>query len=258
MTARERIEFLSRSASRPALLEALYDEPGRRAALARQCEVSRSTAHRAIEAFEEFGWVEIEGGVCRLTAGGQCVLAGYRSLAETIDRLDEYESFLQRFDGEIPAEALADATVVASTPQNPHRALYRFGEAVSAAGFDRFRGIAPITSPLFDSLRESLLDAGVSIEVVIDRSVHETLRDADATVLREARSTPAMSLWVHPEPIPFGLALLDGRVLVGAYDDRGNLCECLDGRNRRLRQWANAVYRDHRERARPLDALMAE
>lgn len=258
MVAREHIEFLVRSASRPTLLRALRDGPAGRAALARRCGVSRSTAHRAVEAFEEYGWVEIENGICHLTAGGRCVLAGYESLIETIERVGEYGSFLRRFDGEIPAEALADATIVASTPEDPHRALGHFGEAVSATEVGRFQGIAPITSPLFDSLRESLLDAGVSIEVVIDRSVHETLRAADAAVLREARSTPAVSLSVHPEPISFGLALLDDRVLVGAYDDRGNLCECLDGQNRRLRRWANETYRNHRERAHALDALVAE
>lgn len=258
MIAREHIEFLARSASRPALLRALRDGPSGRAELARRCGVSRSTAHRAIEAFEDYGWVEIENGVCRLTAGGKCVLAGYESLIETVGHVGEYGSFFRRLDGEIPAEAVADATVVASTPKNPHRALGQFGEAVSAAEFERFQGIAPITSPLFDSLRESLLDAGVVIEVVIDRSVHEALRAADAAVLREARSTPAVSLSVHPEPISFGLALLDDRVLIGAYDDRGNLCECLDGRNRRLRRWAGETYRSHRERARPLDALVAE
>lgn len=261
MTAREHISFLAGSENRVRVLEALRDRPYRQSELVRGCDLSRSTVHRALDGLTARNWVARDDGEFRLTVGGTLVLERYDALEAAVERVDEWGSFLRRLGdvaATLPPAVLDDATLVSATPDDPHAATTHLAGSFTATEVDRFRGISPIVSSVVNEAAFELVSAGVPMELIIDDSVFTISEDSYPDALDDAHSFANMELFLYPETLDFGLAILDERVLIGAYDERGVLRECLDGTSDALFEWASEIYEDHRTTAQRVDLPVPE
>ena len=259
MGPREHVAFLVGSANRVRILEALREQPYRQCELTEACDLSRSTAHRALDGLEGRGWVEQAAGEYRLTVGGDLVLARYEALETAIARIDEWGPFLNRVGDPadtLPLAALQNATLVRSTAENPHAAAAHFADALATSAADVFYGISPVVSPRFNEAAEGLIAAGTEMELIVDESVFDTSSTEYADDLDRAFSLDSFTLYVSPDDIGFGLTILDERAMIGAYDDRGVLRECLDTTDESLRAWAYDIYDDHRAAARRAETVV--
>lgn len=261
MASWEHVAFLAGSENRVQILETLHDRPRRQCELVCECGLSRSTVHRALDGLAEREWIHNEGGVYRLTVGGRLVLDQYELLETTIERVDEWGSFLQNL-GEtattLPAAALDDAQLVSNVPENPHAAISHVADVFVTSDVDTFYGISPVVSPVLNHGARELATSGTEMEYLIDRSVLDASQSAYPDALAVAHSLDRFTLYLYPDELTFGLAVLDDRVLVSTYDAHGSLHECLDGTDEALVRWANDVYEDYRAAAEPIDAPEAE
>lgn len=258
MGAREHIAFLAGSENRVRVLEALRERPYRQSELTERCGVSRSTAHRILGGLSERDWVRKDDGQYRTTAGGEFVLDRYETLEAAIERVEERGSFLNRLGGlatTLPPAALGEATVVSTTPEDPQAAIGYLAETIATATAETFYAISPIVSPMLNEAAWGLIEAGAHMELLIDTSVLDASRVAYPAALEDAYRIENFELYVHPGDLDFSLTILDGRVLVGAFDERGILRECLDGTDEALVEWATTVYEDHRAAAERADAI---
>lgn len=245
MGPREHVAFLVGSPNRVRILETLRERPRRKCELTEEHELSRSTIHRALDGLERREWIRTDDGTYRLTAGGTFVLDQYNALEATIERVDQWGPFLNRLGDAgrtLPPAALDGARVIASRPENPHAALTYFADTLTASDSETFYGVSPVVSPVLNEAAQGLIEAGAEMELVIDTSVLDTSRTAYPDALEDAHALPNFELYLSPDELSFGLAILDERVLVGAYDRRGVLRECLDGTNEPLRTWARERY----------------
>jgi predicted transcriptional regulator len=258
MDPQERIAFLAGSPNRVRLLRELRERPGRGAELARRCSLPRSTVHRCLDGLATHGWVEKGNGRHRLTAPGELVLSAYEDLAETIAVSATHGETLTQLDDvgrTLPTEAIAEASVIEATPENPYATIEHYLEAFESGSFDRMRGIVPISVRLLNDAGRPLLEANVDIEIVIDEGVLETARESHPDAHQLGLDSETFALYVHPEALTFGLAILDAeRALLGAYDEQGNPRACLDGTNDALIEWANETYECYRQEAAPIEA----
>ncbi|PSP72186.1 transcriptional regulator [Halobacteriales archaeon QS_3_64_16] len=258
MDPQEDIAFLAGSPNRVYLLRELRERPGRGAELARRCSLPRSTVHRCLDGLATRGWVEKSNGQHRLTAPGELVLSAYEDLAETIAVSTTHREMLTQL-GDIgrtlPTEAIAEASVIEATPENPYATIEHYVDVLKSGSFDRMRGIVPISARLLNDAGRPLLEANVGIEIVIDEGVLETARESHPDAHQFGLDSETLALYVHPQTLSFGLAILDAeRALVGAYDEQGNPRACLDGTNDALIEWANEAYECHRQEAAPIEA----
>ena len=258
MGPREHIAFLAGSTNRVRILEALREQPHRKCELATACGLSRSTVHRALDGLEERAWIRSDDGAYRLTAGGEFVLDQYGALETSIERVERWGPFLNRLGDAattLPPAALDGAEVIATTPENPHATITHLANAIATSSAETFYGVSPIVSPMLNEASQGLIESGAHMELVIDASVFDTSKTAYPDALDDAHTLSNFELYLHPDELSFGLVILDDRVLVGAYDERGVLRECLDGTNETLTAWATEQYETFRATATRADAL---
>lgn len=258
MDPQERVAFLAGSPNRVRLLRELRERPGRGAELARRCSLPRSTVHRCLDGLAARGWVEKESGTHRLTTPGELVLSAYEELTETIRVSAEHGKVLTQLGDvgrTLPIGAISEATVIEATSENPYATIEHSIETFQSEAFDRMRTIVPITSRLLNEAGRPLVKANVDIEMVIDDEVLETARESYPEAHQLGLDSENFTPYIHPETLTFGLTILDAeRVLVGAYDGKGNPRACLDGSNDVLIEWASETYERYREESSRIDA----
>jgi len=249
MTARGAIEFLSGSEHRVELLSAL-EQPRRPSELEAASAASRATIQRSLSGFTERGWAHKEDRCYRLTVAGELVLEAYRDAERVIGTVAEAGPELAHLQGvDLPAEALVEATVVTADERTPHAAMEYYMEAVQRVDTDEFVGMTPVVSGLFDNAHQELVSR-VPSELVVDSDTLATAREETPEALAAAAGLESLTVYVHPEPVTFGLGVCDDWAFVGAYDDAGRMRACIAG-DGPLLEWARETFASYRERAEP-------
>jgi predicted transcriptional regulator len=251
MTGRGAIAFLSGSEHRVALLCALR-QPRRPSELEADTDASRATVQRSLSGFTERGWARKDGREYRLTVAGELVLEAYRDAERVIETVAAAGPGLAHLAGvELPAEALAGATVVTASDRTPHAPIEHYVEAVRNTETERFHGMSPVVSGIFDEAHQGLV-ARVPAELIVDRNTLATARETTPEAVAAAADTESLTVHVHPEPLAFGLGICDDRAFVGAYDDQGRMRACIEG-DGPLLEWAREQFAAHRERSEPVE-----
>ncbi|WP_152041466.1 helix-turn-helix transcriptional regulator [Salinigranum salinum] len=251
MTAREDVAYLVGSECRVETLRTLAEEPLRPSALAERVSCARETAQRNLSGFGERNWVQKRDGAYRLTPAGRMVLGQYHRLERTVECADRLEVFLTHVGDaldDIDPELLAGQTVTTSTSENPHAPIERWLHIVDGV-VDRYYGITPIVSRVFNEAAERAIGPDTEMELVIDHSVLETSREQFPEALELALELDQFTLWISPAELEFGLTICDDHVWVAAYDELGNVVACVDGDDETFVRWARDIYDEHRERS---------
>lgn len=263
MNAREDVAFLVGSASRVRILRAVADQASSPTSLANRCSCARETAQRTLSGFVQRGWVTKTDGQYELTVGGKSVLEQYERLTDVVTGADRLQQFLTNAgaaaDGFPVAAVSGDdgVTVTNATAEDPHAPIDRYLTFLGTEPVRSFRGVTPIVSRVFNEAAEAIIGRDTDIELVIDESVLAVSESEYPDALRRAGEIEQFTLFLTPEEIGVGLALVDERAFVGAYDGHNNLVAAIDGRNEQLVAWATSVYETYRESATQLDPTPA-
>lgn len=260
MSAREEIAFLVGSESRVAVIRALRNRPYRPTELATECSCARETAQRTVTAFAERGWVEklTDDGRYALTAAGDVVADSYDEFEATVDVADRLSVLLSNL-GDVAAGldpvVLDRLHAAEATADNPHAPINRFLTVTGEDHVERFRGITPIVSRIFNEAAAQVIGPESSVELVIDESVLETSASEYPDDLERAFELDQFELFVAPTKLDFGLMLTDGHAYLAAYDSQGTVVASVDGTDDEFVEWAEETFRRYRESARPFAAM---
>lgn len=256
MTAREDIGYLVGSASRVAILRALSEASDGPTGLADRCSCARETAQRTLAGFVDRGWVEKRDGAYRITPAGELVLNGYDDLVwsvETADRLGEFFVHTGDFAADVPPDVFGDLTVTTATAERPLAAVERFLSVLGEAPAERFIGVTPAVSQVFNQQAESVITPETAVELVIDDQVLTVSQDSYSESLDLAYELDNMHLYLSEEELTAGLAVVDGHAWVGAYDGQGNLVACIDSEDPDFVEWVTDRFETYRESATLLE-----
>lgn len=252
----EQVRFLATSQNRVSLLDALDDGPLQPAELVERLSLSRSATQRNLRELTDRGWVRrVDGGyIC--TVGGRLVLGAYNELTTTVRLVSEYGQSLEPLSDaglSLSPAVLDDATVVMATRNDPHAPLRHYVERIRDVDLERFRGITPVVSPLFNDAHQSLLAGGVEAELLLDAAALSTSKSDYETEFDAAVTAESLTLYVHPDELSFGLSIAGDRVFLGAYED-GQFIACFEWEIPEIRAEAIATYETYRETAREINA----
>jgi predicted transcriptional regulator len=260
MCAREDIAFLVGSATRVELLQALADCPSRPTELAERCSCARETAQRTLGGFVERGWVTNSEGRYRLTPGGSNVLDQYREFGEVIRGADRLETLLTNLgtvaEG-FPTQIYDEVTVTEASKTDPHAPIDRYLTFLGGEPVGSFEGVTPVVSRVYNEAATAIIGQETEMELVVDDSVLAVSQTDYPEALQRANQLEQFTLLLTPEDIDFGLAIVDGRAYVGAYDENNNLVASVDGDSEPLLAWAREVYRGYRQSATALERRLA-
>lgn len=254
---REELAFLSRSPRPFKLLQSLRTGPTepRELANASSDSPARITIWRAFQAFEDYGWCESRSGKYHLIGDGEDALYAYQDLIERSEQAIAKAPFLQRLSTELtdfPTHALTDADLVFSEPASP-------GLVVDAAlklcdpRTRRFRMVTSVFQPTLFKAYHKLVKLGVTLEPIVDASVHERIvQDEDLWYLFDNSEYDNYTLTRLEEPLTLGIGLYDDRkVAVGAYNEvgDGNHVAVIISSNDELIEWATEKYEYYRKQS---------
>jgi predicted transcriptional regulator len=261
MNPREDISFLSGSDSRVQILRLLGEDRFRPTDIVDRVTCTRETVQRTLSGFRERGWVEKSDKHYHTTLAGDMVLESYDRLANVVSEVHKLNTFLLHAPGalrDLPAEVLETTRVTTATRDNPHAPINRYVELVGGDYIDRFRGITPIVSGIFNKASEAAIGPDTQMELVIDQEVLHRSRTDYEDALQLAYDLDQFTLYLHPEDITFGVAIIDDTVYLGSYDDNGNLVATIDGEDPRLYEWAEGVYEQFREASTEVSGATVE
>ena len=254
MSAREDIAFLVGSDVRVDLLRTLRSAPARPSDLADRCSCARETAQRTVTGFADRGWAEKvpDTDRYRLTQAGEIVAESYGEFEECLDVAGRFRHLLSNLNGSVDGlacETLAETTRTRATPENPHRSINRLLELMARDQIDTLRGVTPIVSRVFNQAAADAIGPESDIDLVVDRGVLETSAAEHPEALDRAERLPGFTLYVSPQPVEFGLVIVDGHAYLGAYDDQGNLVASADDDGEPFVPWARRTFARIRDRS---------
>ena len=254
MNAREDIAFLVGSEVRTDILRALRSEPDRPSDLADRCSCARETAQRTVTAFADRGWAEKVPGSdrYRLTRAGELVAGSYDDFEECLEVSSRFRDLLANLNGavsDLECETLSGTTRTRATPENPHTSINRLLDVMGDREVDTFQGVTPIVSRVFNRAADRAIGPDTDVELVVDTDVLETSAAEYPEALDRADRLDGFTLYVSPDPVSFGLVLVDNHAYLGAYDDNGNLVASADGDDDDFVGWAQQTFAQLRDRS---------
>ena len=254
------IQFLTGSPQRRNVLATLCDAPGRPCELGDRVDATRTTIHRILAGFLDRQWVVKRDGEYRTTVTGRRMWTQYEALLSEAGRAREFGPFAANLGpvaDELPASALEAGRLTGSSDGDPLAPVSRLSEWFRATDGDVY-AVSPIVAEPFNEIATELLESGVEIEYVIDRSVLERSRERYTEELAFGRDHDRIDIYVHSEPLEVGIVVDDSRCCVVAYDDDGNIRATLEANDDATRAWAMDAYERRRERAEPIGAVLDE
>ena len=256
MSAREDIAFLVGSEVRVDLLRTLRSTPARPSDLADECACARETAQRTVTGFADRGWAEKvpDTDRYRLTRAGEIVVGSYGEFEECLEVAARFRPLLANLNGSVDGlacETLAGTTRTRATPENPHTSIDRLLELMDRDRVDTLRGVTPIVSRVFNQAAAAVIGPESDVDLVIDQGVLEASESEYPAALERADRLPGFTLYVSPDPVTFGLVIVDGHAFLGAYDDQGNLVASADDDGAPFLPWARDAFARIRERSSP-------
>lgn len=253
----ESISFLTRSGTRVRLLERLLDEgAASQRDLRTDLDTSRSTVARALNDFEDRGWVRNSGDIYRLTPVGQQVIEATRNLADTVEAAEDLAPFLRWFPTEefdLDVTALSDARVVTPADGDPYTPARAQIERIREA--EQFHGVFPSIDIEGSKLAHDQITSGaLEAELIVSPSVKAAITSGEfAPLFREKLETGRMTVLEMSSDPPFFLGIADGEtVQIGVEDDEGFPRALLEATDERVREWAERVYEGYRADSTPL------
>lgn len=252
------IEYVTRSIHRVRVLEQLQSGERTRSELEASVDASSRTIRRVTDGLIEAGWVEETTDGFSLTPTGEAFAEELKETLSKTETLLELQPFFRWFPREVCSlspEAFEDATVTVRKPHSPYEPI---DQALSRiTGTERIQTIAPINAPFYnETYYEAIMEEGVSAVTVLSEDVLSALqRDEDA--LAEVIQTGRVEIYVHPEPLLFGLLITDDIVAIGAYDDSGTMQALVESESETIRQWALDTFKQYRETATEITATQS-
>lgn len=261
MNGREPLEFLFASPSRLRVLDELRARDASPATLEDATSVSRTTVHRCLRGFEEYGWVQRTDGAYELTDTGAFVLRRATQLRTDVASMTDLTEFVRRFDhaDELPVpcpnHARDDGTVETSvaTPNAPQAPVSFLVERLPTDA-RRIRGLYPVVIPRLNDAFADVLGDGTTVEVVQQADALDETRRTQDDAFEAARDTDRLDVFAVDRSFEFGLVIDPEHVFVGAYGEFGQLQACLYTDDDAVRSWAESTYCAYRSDAVSLAA----
>jgi predicted transcriptional regulator len=264
---RDALAFIAASPHRARLLARLSEAPARKADLCRrETDPSRTTVHRAVEAFLDRGWVARvpATGQYATTADGRAVVEQYTALETAIEQALSRAAFLQCCPPEIediPLDALAAARQVVNDVTAPDRTLAALDDAVDA-GVTELRAFQSHVSTRLAEIYDPVVRSDAPMEIITTDRILTKLPDDGrySEHVRRGLRAKNVTLLVVPglDTLPIGLAIHTDDMVVmmpatpGQVPDGDGSFQAgmIVGTEPGLLDWANDLYERYRAEAR--------
>ena len=230
------------------------EKPLRQTELCERTNKSKSTTHRNIRTLEEEGAIRKRGSGYELTKFGSVVAKSTSIYLSEIETAERYREFLEIIaDTALRLEDIKEGDVTRTSRNNPVAPLVRLAEVTVNAEEIRVltNSIAPES---FEVGRRGIREGKKTVEMVVDRRTIESIRGSEwfGEELEKDLRTGNFDLWVHNDPVPYQIAVMDGRLCLGAEDEDRMPVAVLETKNEDAVGCARQIFEEFRNRSEKL------
>lgn len=249
--------ILKTAVMRRPVLAALSEAPHHRDELQTELDLSKTTCHRIVRTFDEYGLLDRTERGYELTETGELLeryVDEYYNNVRATFRLDPLVRAFGDATVDLDLEAFVGARITRPAPNDPTRPLDREFEIFQQA--DRFSvvdGNQHVPTLYLEQLYEIGIERGMVAEHIAPKSVVEKRVGEFPDIHRQVEELEAQLKYRIVDEPPFGLTLYDDdHVVVRAYDDdTGAVAFLVDTDDQNAAEWAADVIDHYRERADP-------
>jgi predicted transcriptional regulator len=254
----DNIEFLTSSHNRVVVLRALAEGVAEPTELRRNLDMPRSTFRRVLSELQERRYVEKKGRGYVATPLGEYVeeyFSEYIDKMGTVEKLSEFYEHVPPSEIDVEIETVAESDLVLSESFNPHAPVERFLEALDDG--DTLKGLAPVVSNVYtEAYQKALLEDSDDSEVVFSRKIAEALLARQEEMFEYVMETCLTQSYVYDGEFTLGLAIIDGEVFIGSYDNDGIMRGLLENDTDEMLTWAEEYYESHKQEVEPFESYL--
>lgn len=255
------VAYLSRSANRVAILDALARGPATRREVAEETGVSRTTLDRIVNELEDRGWaVRTTDGDYVTTPSGEHLMAQVRPFLDSVEairRLGEAVTWLPSAELTVGLQHFSDAVVRRPEQNDPMETVDYFTELVQQT--TEFRVLAHLAppGPLSGALRDCITAGRLDAEFALTDGLVSFLGE-QAERRRRWREMlgSGADLYRTEGPIPCNLWIFDDLVLIkksGPEPIDESYGVPIESEDETVRSWAHDLIDRHRADATRVD-----
>lgn len=250
---RETLKTLVNSDYRRQIAEFLHDRPADRDEIQEHCSASGSSLSRCLSDLMDCGWVQQHptNRDYYLVSPAITIIESWTGFAHSLRVINDKEEFLillRQTPFAVSVDALEECTLTVASKDDPHAAVMDFLSTLEDTQSTKFHAMVPILSDVYNRAAEPLVGSDIDVELIIDEEVlHLSETNAPGNVATVLESDN-IDLYIHPEKIPIGLAILDDKAMMGAYDEEGNHRASLVGSSETATEWMNGVFDQYKSR----------
>lgn len=254
-------EVLATAVERRAALAALSREPHHRDELEAELDLSKTTCHRIIRTFDERGLLRRTDSGYELTRLGEIVCDRVHEFDDSIRLAYRLQPLIEKLDAadvSFDLDLFRGVTITEPEPGDPYPFAERTMELFRESDTIRVIDCNPLIPPVYiQEMLDIALETGMRGEFVLPPDL--ALMNMEQFPERQrdvAESDETTGRYLVCEDIQFGLALYDDHLDLRVYDeDTGTPILYVDSDDPETIDWAESVYREYRERARPATEL---
>jgi len=238
---------------RSDILQAVADEPLTKPQLIDIVDVSRSTIDRGTKSLESVDCVENRDGHYTATTKGEFALDEYLQYKRNTNSIDEGGDILNCLgnDVEMSKNFLRNMTVHSRNPHVPDAVLEYSNELLQSA--TRLTGLAPVALTSYPNLiNNEIEERGMSVELVIEDSVLNSLQDLKADVLSDLCADEDVDLYIYEDSLPYAMWIMqhdDGETAGITVYDNGAVQGILSNDSPEEVDWAKDVCMEYRDQS---------
>ena len=221
--------------------------------LAESVSVSRPTAHRIIESFEQADLIERRNGTYELTPYGEAVGDIVRTYRDEIVSVNSLKSLINSLPDDVGFDyrLFSDAVVTEASYDNPFRPMNRFielfEEATRIQGFNK-----SFLEPMYIDVAYEQIEAGMESDIIYEPNVIDLVVSEYPNIAQKAFENGHVTAAVHDD-LPLAMAIFDGRIGLGVHaESMGTPIAWVDTDNPEAIAWGEALFERYKTESTPL------
>lgn len=253
------IEFLARSEHRVMALEALFNKRLDRRDLRAVTGASDPTVGRVVRDFEDRSWIVRDGPHYELTPLGEFVADLFLELREgmrTGETLREVWQWLPLEMEKFAVEYFEDAVVAYPGPNYPYEPVDRVTHLLESTDSIRGLGTTIYKSGNLEVFCRRVIE-GMEMEYIYSLPILEAIVKWNPDLTARAFECENCTILFHdalPDDNRCGLNIMDDCIGICGHDPESAQLEAvIDTASPEAREWAETVYEQCRDEARPFE-----
>lgn len=246
-----------RSESRLQILTLLFDSARDFRELQRELPIHRTTLRRNLVDLNDKGLIkELPANkTYQLSRTGQVFVDAIEEMVGNVQRRYRLGMYIDEFPRSIPIDIQGISAFRITGPEagEPNAPMFRLSSLLSIAS--SFSMFTPVFGLATARMVAAQMEETTEIEIIANEEAVTSHNTTQRSTCNLIDGYELGQLLLVTEGPPYGIVLLESNVVLITYDDNGRILSIMESSDTELTAWAEAKFREQRNRSNPYNAV---